>query len=107
MSYCFCAEPDDLTAWDHYQCCGKNSGTIWHSELCNADGTNKRSPCERKHTTDQYEYDFLSEPLGEEKTITFSVKANNDAHVGFFDNQETNGAPRDVQGQYTIDLGAQ
>ena len=76
-------------------------------QLCNAGGTNKRSPCERKHTTDQYEYDFLSEPLGDDKTITFSVKANNDAHVGFFDNQETNGAPRDVQGQYTIDLGAQ
>ena len=48
---------------------------------CNEDGTNKRSTCERKHTSDQYEYDFLEEPLGDDKTITFSVKAANDAHV--------------------------
>ena len=96
-----------MEAWDHYQRYGQNSGTIWHSELCNADGTNKRSPCERKHTSDQYEYNFLSEPLGDDKTITFSVKANNDAHVGFFNNQEHSGEARNVQDQYTIDLGAQ
>ena len=48
---------------------------------CNEDGTNKRSTCERKHTSDQYEYDFLEQPLGDDKTITFSVKAANDAHV--------------------------
>ena len=68
----------------------------------NADFTNKHSACERKHTSDQYEYDFLTEPLGEKKTITFSVKASNDAHIGFFNNQDADGDPRDVQGVYTI-----
>ena len=96
-----------MEAWDHFQCCGAREGTIWHSELCNLDGTNKGSACEVKHTTDQYEYDFLAEPLGPEKTITFSVKASNDAHIGFFNNQEHTGEPRNVQDQYTIDLGAQ
>ena len=96
-----------MEAWDHFTRYGANSGTIWHSELCNSDGTNKRSQCEVKHTTDSYAYDFLSEPLGDEKTITFSVKAANDAHIGFFNNQEHTGDPRNVQDLYTIDLGAQ
>ena len=76
-------------AWDHYQRYGMNEGRIWHSELCEADGTNKFSECEIKHTSDQYEYDYLQNPLLAEKAITFSVKANNDAHIGFF---ETNDA---------------
>ena len=71
-----------MEAWDHFNAWGSMEGRIWHSELCNEDGTNKRSMCEVKHTTDQYEYDFLSQPLGPEKTITFSVKAANDAHIG-------------------------
>ena len=36
-----------------------------------------------------------------------SVKAANDAHIGFFNNQEHTGDPRNVQDLYTIDLGAQ
>ena len=96
-----------MEAWDHFNSYGKHEGRIWHSELCNPDGTNKRSMCERKHTSDQYEYDFMTEPLGDEKSITFSVKANNDAHIGFFNNQESTGSPRNVQDRYTIDLGAQ
>ena len=96
-----------MEAWDHFTRYGANSGTIWHSELCNSDGTNKRSQCEVKHTTDSYAYDFLSQALGDEKTITFSVKAANDAHIGFFNNQEHTGDPRNVQDLYTIDLGAQ
>ena len=78
-----------MEAWDHYQQYGQNEGRIWHSELCEADGTNKFSECEIKHTSDQYEYDYLSSPLLAEKAITFSVKAHNDAHIGFF---ETNDA---------------
>ena len=34
-----------------------------------------------KSITISDEYDFLEEPLGDDKTITFSVKAANDAHV--------------------------
>ena len=75
-----------MDAWDHYERYGMNEGRIWHSELCEADGTNKFSECEIKHTSDQYEYDYLSSPLGSDKAITFSVKANNDAHIGFFEN---------------------
>ena len=35
------------------------------------------------------------------------VRAANDAHIGFFNNQEHTGDPRNVQDLYTIDLGAQ
>lgn len=59
------------------------SGRIWHSNLCNEDNTNKNSYCEHKQTSDQFEYDFLTEALGPEKAITFSVRAANDAHIGF------------------------
>jgi hypothetical protein len=77
-----------MEAWDHYERYGENEGRIWHSELCEPDGTNKFSECEIKHTSDQYEYDYLSSDLGPEKAITFSVKANNDAHIGFFENDD-------------------
>jgi hypothetical protein len=77
-----------MEAWDHFERYGRNEGRIWHSELCEADGTNKFSECEIKHTSDQYEYDYLSSDLGPEKAITFSVKANNDAHIGFFENDD-------------------
>ena len=42
-----------MEAWDHFNAWGSMEGRIWHSELCNEDGTNKRSTCERKHTSDQ------------------------------------------------------
>jgi hypothetical protein len=97
VRYCFicpgiliCTDCRRLAAWDHYQKYGANSGTIWHSELCNTDGTNKRSTCDVFHTNDQYEYQFLSEKLGPEKAITFSVRAQNDAHIGFFQKSTAN-----------------
>ena len=76
--------PHGMEAYNHYTRYGQSSGTIWHSELCNTDGTNKNSECQVFHTSDEYEYQFLHEPLGPEKAITFSVRANNDAHIGFF-----------------------
>eukprot|EP01051_Picozoa_sp_SAG22_P009515 SAG22_NODE_798_length_7130_cov_4.576732_7_plen_272_part_00 len=75
-------------AFDHFTHYGKSEGRVWHSELCNKDGTNKNSFCEVKHTSAVYEYDFLSQPLGPEAAITFGVKAANDAHIGFFENQD-------------------
>ena len=96
-------------AWDHYQQYGMNEGRIWHSELCEADGTNKFSECEIKHTSDQYEYDYLTSDLGPEKAITFSVKCNNDAHIGFFETTGLAGDAGDFAGashgpQYEIVL---
>ena len=52
-----------MEAWDHFNAWGSMEGRIWHSELCNEDGTNKRSMCEVKHTTDQYESSKCG-PLG-------------------------------------------
>ena len=96
-------------AWDHYQHYGMNEGRIWHSELCEEDGTNKFSECEIKHTSDQYEYDYLSSNLGPEKAITFAVKAHNDAHIGFFESEGLAGDAGDFGGsshgpQYEIVL---
>jgi hypothetical protein len=31
----------DMASFSHYQQYGQHSGNIWHSELCDADGTNK------------------------------------------------------------------
>jgi hypothetical protein len=91
-------------AWDHYNAYGKNEGRIWHSELCNEDTTNKNSYCEVKHTSDAYEYDFLQEKLGPEKAITFSVRAHNDAHVGFFATQGKGDSASSMGPQYEIVL---
>ena len=107
----------DTEGFDHYEKLGKNEGRIWHNELCNDDGTNRFSTCEVKHTADAYDFDLLQEPLGPEKAITFSVKAHNDAHIGFFSSEDAtghgNGAKQwnvdSVQGQegpgYEIVLG--
>ena len=75
-------------AFDHFTRYGKHEGRIWHSELCNDDGTNKNSFCEVKHTSAVYEYDFLQNELGDTGAITFSVRAANDAHIGFFETQD-------------------
>ena len=87
-----------MEAWDHYERYGMNEGRIWHSELCEEDGTNKFSECEIKHTSDQYEYDYLSSNLGPEKAITFAVKAHNDAHIGFFESEGLAGDAGDFGG---------
>jgi hypothetical protein len=80
----------------------------------------RHSACDVIHTTDQYSYLFLSEPLGDEKSVQFTVKASNDAHIGFFDTQEHGIDPHTVNRDaddctddctdgsvYTIDTGAQ
>ena len=77
---------------------GKNEGRVWHSEVCNADGTNKFTPCQTISTSDQYEYIFLDEQLGDDKAVTFSVQAHNDAHIGFFTAQSGTGDAGDFTG---------
>ena len=96
-------------AFDHYSNYGRQEGRIWHNELCETDGTNKFSECEIKHTSDAYEYDYFSSTLATDKAITFSVKANNDAHIGFFESNGQGGASDDRTGashgpQYEIVL---
>ena len=93
-----------MESFDHYTRYGMNEGRIWHSELCNDDLTNKHSECEVKHTSDAYEYDFLQTPLGTEKAITFSVKAHNDAHIGFFHTQDPGDSASSLGAQYEIVL---
>ena len=99
------SEPGNgMEAWDHYQQAGVNEGRTWHSELCNADGTNKASECDKKHTGTDYKYNFMSSRLGPEKAITFSVRANNDAHIGFFESQAKGGSRSGFGPQYEIVL---
>ena len=93
-----------MEGFDHYSAYGRNEGRIWHSELCNDDGTNLHSVCEVKHTSDAYEYDFLRQPLNNERAITFSVKAHNDAHVGFFTSQAAGDSASHMGPQYEIVL---
>ena len=52
----------ELDAFDHYNAVegGKSEGRIWHTELCEADGTNKASHCQIIHTSDQYEYTYIT-----------------------------------------------
>ena len=69
-----------MEAWDHYNNYGMNEGRIWHSELCEADGTNKFSECEIKHTSDQYEYDYLTSDLGPEKASKYTSNQSLLAH---------------------------
>jgi hypothetical protein len=83
---------------------GQKEGRIWHNELCNDDGTNKFSFCEVKHTTDSYDYDMLQQPLGPEKAITFSVKAHNDAHIGFFSAEDATPHSNSAQ-KWNVDSG--
>ena len=101
----------ELDAFDHYNARegGKSEGRIWHSELCNSDGTNKGSHCEIIHTFDEYHYEFMQEELNDDKAITFSVRANNDAHIGFFETNDAGGDTGDTTGashgpQYEIVL---
>ena len=125
----------ELDAFDHYNANegGKAEGRIWHSnddgafsicralhlanlesitiagELCNEDGTNKGSHCEIIHTSDQYDYQFMSEELHDDKAITFAVRAHNDAHIGFFERNDAGGDAGDTSGashgaQYEIVL---
>jgi hypothetical protein len=125
-----------LDAFSHYNGNegGKSEGRIWHSELwcdsstqsavvcdfqtlsdillvilSNADGTNAGSHCEVIHTSDQYEYQPMSQELDDTKSIQFTVKANNDAHIGFFEDASATGDSGDFSGashgaQYEIVL---
>ena len=102
-----------MEAWDHYRSYGMNEGRIWHSELCADDCqtvngqevcSNKYSECEIKHTSDAYEYDYLRSQLDTDKAITFSVRANNDAHIGFFRNAQAGDSASHQGPQYEIVL---
>ncbi len=92
------------SAFDHYSNYGRQEGRIWHNELCEEDGTNKYSECEIKHTSDAYEYDFFSQPLDPDKAITFSVRAHNDAHIGFFEDTSQGGSASGHGPQYEVVL---
>ena len=79
------------------------------SSACLQDGTNKGSHCQVIHTDDQYDYQFITQELHEDKAIQFTVKANNDAHIGFFESNDAGGDPGDFAGashgaQYEIVL---
>ena len=93
-----------IEAFDHFIESGANSGTIWHSELCNSDGTNKHSYCQAKHTDKGYHYQFLDQKLPAEKAITFSVRAHNDAHIGFFTSRAKGKSAAKLGAQYEIVL---
>ena len=105
------AQYPTLDAFSHYNGNegGKSEGRIWHSELCNLDGTNKGSHCQVIHTDDQYDYQFITQELHEDTAIQFTVKANNDAHIGFFESSDAGGDAGDFSGashgaQYEIVL---
>ena len=102
-----------MEAWDHYKSYGMNEGRIWHSELCADDCqtvngqevcSNKYSECEIKHTSSAYEYDYLRSRLDTDKAITFSIRANNDAHIGFFVNAQAGDSASHQGPQYEIVL---
>jgi hypothetical protein len=93
-----------MEAWDHYSKYGMHEGRIWHSELCNVDGTNKYSTCEKKHTGKDYKYDFMRNRLWGQKAITFSVRAHNDAHIGFFETKASGNSASHHGPQYEIVL---
>ena len=84
--------------------CFPKPSRSWCTELCNEDGTNKHSFCQAKHTSDNYKYNFLQEQLGPDKSITFSVRAHNDAHIGFFETQSKGHSASKRGPQYEIVL---
>jgi len=86
-------------AWGHYQQVGKAQGRTWHTEFCNADGSNKgmSGTCFSKHTTKLYHYDMLKAPCNEAGcNVVFAVAAGNDAHIGFFNSRTTKGSAYEI-----------
>jgi len=83
----------------YWWACGHHcpGGTYWSDINCNcACGEKEPEPepisemCMDAYTANNGQYNTIFEqPLGSSKAITFTVRANNDAHVGFFSNSKS------------------